>query len=61
LANDYASCGHTPAVVPEGLVSELLVIVAICLLVFGAEHLPGFARSVGTFIRRHTDRSRKPD
>jgi Sec-independent protein translocase protein TatA len=47
--------------VPEAFVSELLVIVAICPLVFGAEHLPGFARSVGSFIRRHTDRSRKPE
>jgi Sec-independent protein translocase protein TatA len=45
---------------PEGRVSELLVIVAICLLVFGAERLPGVARTFGSFVRRYTDRSKKP-
>jgi len=46
---------------PRGLVSELLVIVAICLLVFGAERLPGVARTLGTFVRRrYNDRSKKP-
>jgi Sec-independent protein translocase protein TatA len=42
-------------------VSELLVIVAICLLVFGVERLPGVARTFRTFFRRHTDRPKKPD
>jgi Sec-independent protein translocase protein TatA len=40
-------------------VSELLVIVAICLLVFGAERLPGVARTLGTFFRRRPGGSSK--
>jgi hypothetical protein len=53
--------GTTPLRVPRELVSELLVIVAICLLVFGAERLPDVARTLASRFRRHTDRSGKPD
>jgi Sec-independent protein translocase protein TatA len=39
----------------------LLVIVAICLLVFGAERLPDAARTLASLFRRRGDRSGKPD
>jgi len=37
----------------------LIVIVAICLLVFGAEHLPGMARTIGAVIRRRGNGSNR--
>jgi len=53
--------GRTPLPVPRELVSELLVIVAICVLVFGVERLPDAARTLAGLFRRHSDRSGKPD